>query len=61
VLEQPAYGANFDGDGGWRIQPGSAEHARAALLALAPNAVLVDDTGDEIEAALREADELWAP
>jgi hypothetical protein len=59
VLSQPAYSRDaFDGDGEFRLLPGAAAHARAALLSLHPDAEIVDDDEDDVEAALREADRM---
>jgi hypothetical protein len=53
VLSQPAYSPDaFDSDGEWRLLPGTAAHARAALLSLNPGAEIVVDDEDEVEAAL---------
>jgi hypothetical protein len=58
VLGQAAYAEDFEGDSRWRLTPGTAEHARRALLSL-PGAEIAADDEDEVEAALREVDELW--
>jgi hypothetical protein len=59
VLAQPAYRRDvLDNDGEFRLLPGSAAHARAALLSLHPDAEIVDDDEDDVEAALREADRM---
>jgi hypothetical protein len=57
VLSRPAYRRDaFDDDGDFRLLPGTASHARAALLSLDPKAVIVEDDEDDVEAALREFD-----
>jgi hypothetical protein len=59
VLSQPAYRRDaFDADGGFRLLPGTAAHARAALLSIHPDAEIVMDDEDDVEAALREADRM---
>jgi hypothetical protein len=57
VLSQPAYRPDaFDADGDFRLLPGTAAHARAALLSLHPDAEIVDDDEEDVEAALRAVD-----
>jgi hypothetical protein len=56
VLAGQAYGP--DGDVPWRLIPGRAEHARAALLSL-PGAALVDDTEAEVEATILAVLDDW--